>query len=122
MKAALLALSLFGQSPILISDRIPIIDVEAQCSDVLAEDKSSGLPTDASKCMDDEKSAQQQLSSMWLKVPAGPRESCEALAMAGGAQSYVDLLTCLQMAGWTDPGSPNPTQLKGASKNRNKQK
>jgi len=120
MKAAFLALSLLGQSPVPISDHVPIIDVEALCTDVLAGDKASGLPQDASKCVSDEKAAQQQLNSIWLTVPAEPRESCEALAMAGGGQSYVDLLTCLQMAGWVVPASPNTGQLKGASKNRNK--
>ena len=34
MKAALLALSLLGQSPLQISDCVPVIDVEALCSDV----------------------------------------------------------------------------------------
>jgi len=83
MKAAFLALSLLGQSPVPISDHVPIIDVEALCTDVLAGDKASGLPQDASKCVSDEKAAQQQLNSIWLTVPAEPRESCEALAMAG---------------------------------------
>ena|ERR1700761_779878 len=119
MKAALLALSLLGQPPVSISDRVPIIDVEALCSDVSAGDKASGLTQDASACVSDEKAARQQLESIWLTVPQGPRENCESLAMSGGGQSYVDLLTCLQMGGWLGPAAPGATPLKGASKNRN---
>jgi hypothetical protein len=121
MKAALLALSLLGQPPLQISDRVPVIDVEALCSDVLAGDKASGLVRDASSCVSDERAAQQQLNAMWPTVPAAQRDSCEAVSMAGGGQSYVDLLTCLQMAGWIDPAGPNAASLKGASKKRNNQ-
>ncbi len=122
MKAALLALSLLGQPLVPISDRVPVVDVEALCRDVTADDKASGLAQDASACVSDEKAAQQQLESIWLTVPAGSRESCESLAMSGGGQSYVDLLTCLQMGGWVSPASPSAAPLKGATKNRNAKK
>src|SRR5262249_4540158 len=119
MKAAFLALSFLGQSPVPISDRVPIIDFEALCSDVSANDKASGLAADASSCVGDERAAQQQLESIWPTVPSGPRETCESLALSGGGQSYVDLLTCLQMAGWAAPAA---TPLRGASKDRNAKK
>ena len=122
MKAALLALSLLGQSPLQISERVPVVDIEALCSDVLADDKASGLVQDASSCVGDEKAALQQLTSMWPTVPAEQRDNCEGMSMAGGGKSYVDLLTCLQMAGWVDPAGPNAANLKGASKKRNSQK
>jgi hypothetical protein len=119
VKAALLALSLLGQPPVPVSDRVPVVDVEALCSDVSAGDKASGLASDASACASDEKAAQQQLESIWATVPAAPRDSCESLAMSGGGRSYVDLLTCLQMAGWVKPAAPDAAPLKGASKDRN---
>jgi hypothetical protein len=72
--------------------------------------------------MRDETSAQQQLSSNWLTVPEPVRESCEGEAMSGGIQSYVDLLTCLQMAGWDNSASTSAAPLRGASKNRNAKK
>jgi len=99
MKAAALALSLLGHPLAPVSDRLPIYDVAALCRYVSADDKASGIADDASKCVSDETAAQQQLASIWLTVPTGPRESCEILATSGGGQSYVDLLTCLQMAG-----------------------
>ncbi|MGY8666724.1 hypothetical protein Q3C01_30820 [Bradyrhizobium sp. UFLA05-109] len=121
MKAALLALSLLGQPTVAISDRVPILNVEALCRDVSADDKASGLALaqDAGECMRDERIAQQQLSSTWLTVPAPRRETCEGEATAGGIQSYVDLLTCLQMAGWDNPAPSPAAPLRGASKTRN---
>jgi hypothetical protein len=100
---------------------VPTLNVEALCKDVSADDKTSGLALaqDANECMRDEMAARQQLSSTWLTVPAPARESCEGEATAGGIQSYVDLLTCLQMAGWDNPATPPAAPLRGASKNRN---
>ncbi|GLR88111.1 hypothetical protein [Bradyrhizobium iriomotense] len=121
MKAALLVLSLLGQPAIPISDRVPVLNVEGLCRDVSADDKASGLALaqDAGECLRDEKLAQQQLSSAWLTVPGPARESCEGEATAGGIESYVDLLTCLQMAGWANPAPPPAPPLRGASKMRN---
>ncbi|MBR0871380.1 hypothetical protein JQ633_13515 [Bradyrhizobium tropiciagri] len=106
MKAAFLALSLVGQ-PIPISDSVPNYDVAALCADVSADDKASGLSPDASKCVTDETAARQQLGSIWQTFPAGPRETCEILAGAG-VQSYVELLTCLQMNNWDSPSASAP--------------
>ena len=58
-------------------------------------------------------SARQQLSSTWLTVPEATRESSEGEATAGGIQSYVDLLTCLQDAVWASAPAV-PLKVKGA--------
>jgi hypothetical protein len=117
MKAALLALSLVGQPPVPISDSVPNFDIKTLCADVSADDKASGLPRDASKCVSDETSARQKLESIWLTAPAGPRESCELEAATGGAQSYVELLICLQMNGWDSPSAVPTQRRKQDSKN-----
>jgi hypothetical protein len=121
MKAALLVLPLLGQPAMPILDRVPVFNVEAMCRDVSADDKASGLALaqDAGECTRDETIAQQQLSSAWLTVPGPARDSCEGEAAAAGIQSYVDLLTCLQMAGWANPAPAPATPLRGASKMRN---
>jgi len=121
MKAALLALSLLGEPAMPVSDRVPVFNVEAMCRDVSADDKASGLALaqDAGECTRDETLARQQLSSTWLTVPGPMRESCEGEAAAAGIQSYVDLLTCLQMAGWANPAPQPAAPLRGASKMRN---
>ena len=57
MKVALLSLALLGQPLIPVSDKVPVLNVEALCKASVEEDKAMGL-TEAqsfSGCMDDEK-------------------------------------------------------------------
>jgi hypothetical protein len=122
MKAALLLLAMLGSDAVIpVSDRVPELNVEALCKETAAADKAMGLaePQSFADCMRDEKDAQQQLATVWPANPGPARERCEGEATAAGAQSYVDLLTCVQMTG--TGGSPSTaTPLKGGSKNRNK--
>jgi hypothetical protein len=123
MKAAFLMLSLLGAQPaaLPVSDQVPSLNVEALCKSTSADDKAMGLAEaqDLSDCMRDENAAQRQLSTVWPLNPGAVRESCEIEAAAGAIQSYVDLLTCLQMAAWDKSASPPIPPLRGASKNRN---
>jgi hypothetical protein len=127
MKVALLSLALLGQPvTIPISDKVPVLNVEALCKATVKDDKEMGL-ADAqsfSGCMEDEKQAQEQVSSiMWPISPSDVRKQCEMTASTGEGQSYVELLTCLQAAYIVahpnlPPGSME--SLRGASKDRNK--
>jgi hypothetical protein len=120
MKVVLLSMALIGSQLVTpVSDRIPKLDVEATCKATVATDKAMGLDLAQSydDCMRDENAAQKQLAPVWLSSPSNIRDTCEGEATAGGSDSYVDLLTCMQMAGSV---SPPATPLKGASKNRNK--
>jgi len=124
MKAALLSLALLGNQTVLVSDRVPQLNVEASCKETTATDKSMGLalPQSFESCMNDETAAQKQLVTLWPANPGSVRDQCEGEAVAGGIQSYVDLLTCIQMADWANPTSKvKATPLRGASKNRNAQ-
>src|SRR5690349_17010112 len=104
-----------------VSDRVPQLKIEALCKATTAADKAMGLALAQSfdDCMRDETAAQNQLNTVWGTAPVPLRNSCEGEAVAGGSQSYVDLLTCIQMAEWLKSSS-TATQLRGASKGRNK--
>lgn len=121
MKVTLLSASLLaGQLVTPVSDRVPHMNVEVLCKATVADDKANGVVLGQSlqECMSDETDAQQQLSALWT-ANAGPvRDRCEAEATSVPyAQSYVDLLSCIQSA---EPANPRPSApLKGASKNRN---
>lgn len=121
--AALSAAFLGGQLFVMpVSDRVPELKVEALCKATAADDKAMGLALAQSvaDCMRDESAAQKQLNTVWSAVPIPLRDSCEGEAVAGGSQSYVDLLTCIQMAEWLKSPS-SAVRLRGASKNRNSQ-
>lgn len=121
MNATLLSLALLGSSILVpVSDRVPELKVEALCQATTALDKSMGLsePQSFSDCMRDETAAQQQLRTLWQTSAVPLRDSCEGEA-SSVSQSYVDLLTCIQMADLANSMSDMP-KLRGASKNRNK--
>jgi hypothetical protein len=122
MKAALLSLALLGNQTVLVSDRVPALNVEAMCKVTTADDKAQGIVLAQSfdSCMNDETAARKQLATLWPANSGSVRDQCEGEAVAGGIQSYVDLLTCIQMADWANPASKVKAILvHGASKNRN---
>lgn len=110
-----------GQSVIPVSDRIPELKVEALCKATSETDKAMGLTLaqSFSDCMQDEASAQKQLGSLWSTTKVTVRDGCEGEATSGGIQSYVDLLTCIQMTD-TANAMASAQPLRGGSKNRNK--
>jgi len=117
----LLSIALAGQlgNPLMIpvSDQVPKLNVEASCKTVTAENLTEQQSYD--HCMSDENEAQRQLASVWSSAPGPLRAQCEGEATAGGYDSYVDLLTCLQMStDWKNMQSPK-VALRGASKKRN---
>jgi hypothetical protein len=75
--------------------RIPTLDAEKSCKSVssLAVGQVS-----SEKCLEQENAAKAELQKSWSTFAAGDRERCAGLAVAGGYPSYVELLTCVQMA------------------------
>ena len=121
MKVALLSFALLaGQLAIPVSDSIPLLNVEPLCRSTVDVDNSMGLTRAQSfdDCMRDEMTAKQKAIGLWATSPASVRDQCEAEASTG-SQSYVDLLTCIQMSDLANAEWP-ATPLRGASKNRNK--
>ena len=79
-------------SPIPVSDAIPRLDVEKECR---FEGGSSEV---FDRCMHDENEAQSEIQAVWPKVTLADRNACVSEATSGGYQSYIELLTCLEMA------------------------
>jgi hypothetical protein len=79
--------------PAIASD-MPRLDVSRTC-----HAESAGKKATADACMADEQKAQEQLTREWSQFAADIRRNCasEATGIAG-IQSYVELLTCVQMA------------------------
>jgi hypothetical protein len=120
MKAALLSLALLaGQLGIPVSDSLPQLNVEPMCRATTDLDRSMGLTRAQSfdDCMRDEMTAKQKAVGLWASSPASLREECGGEASMGDSQSYVDLLTCIQIS---DLAKADSSALRGASKNRNK--
>ena len=98
---------------------VPNLNVEVNCKTTQEIDKSLAESQSYDACMNDERVAQQQLSPVWSATPEAVRTQCYGEAVAGGIESYVDLLACIQMGGFGESSTP-AASLRGASKNRNK--
>ena len=102
MKIALLSLALLGQPAMIpISDKVPVLNVEAGCKATEDEAKAQGLTAvqSFSDCMKVEKEAQQQLSTLWATSPSDVRNQC-----AGTASSTRSSIRRPSAAGGRCPG------------------
>jgi hypothetical protein len=79
-------------SPIAVSDNLPMLDVAKECR---FEGGSSEV---FDRCMRDENEAQKEIQAVLPKVTDADRNACVSEATSGGYQSYIELLTCLEMA------------------------
>jgi hypothetical protein len=109
-------------SPIPVSDAVPKFDAVRECN------FEGGASLDLDRCSRDEAAALRQLQEAWSQYAGADRKACTAESAIGGFASYVELLTCLEMASYsknanddarsarvksklqaTPPGSPGPT-------------
>lgn len=76
------------------SDDVPTLNTAPTCSDV----GSLLMDASASSCREDEKEARDSLVAQWKNFPVADRKECIAETQIGGFPSYVQVLTCLEMA------------------------
>jgi hypothetical protein len=72
------------------ADRIPAFDIVRNCS---AEVAAAGI----ADCTKDETDAKNELDKRWPEFGASNKQACVGESSIGDAQSYVELLTCLEM-------------------------
>lgn len=72
--------------------QLPAFDIDQNCK---AEAAGGGAGNEA--CARDEKEAKDQLVKSWAGFSASQKKACVGESSIGGDQSYVELLTCLEM-------------------------
>jgi hypothetical protein len=75
------------------ADRIPAFDIVHNCT---AEVESAGIEKVAD-CTKDETDARNELDKRWPQFSASNKQTC-VVESSIGVQSYVELLTCLEMS------------------------
>jgi hypothetical protein len=75
-----------------VADDVPVYNLRPSCQ---AETVSAA--SDRS-CLNDERAARDVLVKQWSQFTERDRANCRQLQEAGGAPSYVELLTCPQLA------------------------
>ena len=95
MFAQLSSLALGASLLLPIADAVPKYNVEPTCR--AAAKAGEGLDARFSRCMAEEESARVKLQADWSKFAASSRSSCASMAGGSGIQSYVELLSCLEL-------------------------
>src|SRR5262245_45973292 len=71
---------------------VPSIDVSGTCKPL-----SSDVQLDTDRCLKSEQEAKAQLAKEWDHFSSADRALCTQTATMGGAASYVELITCLEL-------------------------
>jgi len=84
-------------SPLAVrADEVPKYDVSKSCKTDVQAYQGTG---NQAGCMTDEQNARQTLVAQWTQFAPESRSRCsQMVGDPAGPQSYVELLTCLQMA------------------------
>ena len=90
LAAVALALHAFGAA----AQDVPVLDISSLC-----RAQAKAAPDMAESCLADEKKAREDLVRQWAQFASDSKARCTGIAKSiAGAQSYVELLTCLQIA------------------------
>ncbi len=80
-------------SPIPVSDTVPTFDIVRECR------YEGGSAANVERCSQDETTALAQLRTEWAQFAGTDQKTCMVTTTTtGGFASYVELLTCLEMA------------------------
>src|SRR4029079_10200244 len=93
---ALLPIVLTASHIVLAADTVPKFNVEQTCR--RAGEVSVSLGRSAGDCKRDEEDAHSKLQQDWARCPPSQRTGGVRSSSLGSSPSYVELLTCLEMA------------------------
>jgi hypothetical protein len=93
-------------SPVAVSDAVPKFDIVRECR------FEGGSTVEFDRCSEDEAAALEQLKANWAQFAGVERSNCLSAATVGGLASYVELLTCLEMAREANNTDKNPRDPK----------
>lgn len=92
--AGLILLLLTGSNA--LAEEVPRFDITAMCR---AAPRLEASDQDTyQNCVRDETEARNQLERQWASFDARQRDMCTRDTTVGGSPSYVDILTCIQIA------------------------
>ena len=87
-----------AQLVITVANEIPRFNIDATCRADAAASAGIALSQTVAACKQDEQNAHDQLVKQWAQFRPSDRAICASLASEADADSYVELLTCLEMA------------------------
>jgi len=78
------------------ADVVPKFDVEKSCKAEIAD--TGGVGETLASCMNDEEQARKELTEHWGQYANVDKRACIGETTSAGMPSYVELVTCLEMA------------------------
>jgi hypothetical protein len=85
---------------------VPKFDIARECR------FEGGSTVKFDRCSQDEAEALEQIKANWAQFTGVDKSTCLSAATVGGLASYVDLLTCLEMAREANNTDENPRDPK----------
>ncbi|MGC5777271.1 hypothetical protein [Methylobacterium sp. NFXW15] len=97
-----------------LADTVPVLDVEKTCRSAQLAGSSVNDRASYDGCLRSEKDAKRQAEENWNKFTPAAKKQCEAQFKAGGYPSYVEMITCLELATGVVPNqNPGDTAVGG---------
>jgi len=97
-------------------ENVPQLNVDQSCRAAGTTGVRSGsAKQDDSACKRDEEQARDKVKQGWADFSANDRAHCVRMSTEGGAPSYVELLTCLELAKQADA---LPSDIKDAGQSK----
>ena len=93
---AFLPVILTGSYLMLAADQVPTFDTNRSCH--VAAAGAAAINRNEDACKKDEHDARAKLEQQWAHFTPAQQTRCMSLSKLGGFPSYVELLTCLEMA------------------------
>ncbi|MEZ5889013.1 MAG: hypothetical protein R3D52_01395 [Xanthobacteraceae bacterium] len=75
---------------------VPAFDLKKSCK--TTEDAALSLGRSVESCISSEEAAREQLENRWAEFPGAKRADCVGMSKIGGIPSYIEVLTCLELA------------------------
>jgi hypothetical protein len=96
---------------------VPAFDLKKSCK--TTEDTALSLGRSVESCISSEEAARDQLENRWAEFPGTKRAECVGVSKIGGAPSYIEVLTCLEMAQDLERIRSAPAETTGFGGGRN---
>ena len=99
-------------SPIAVSSSVPQFDIARECR------YEGGSTAIFERCSQDETTALVRLRTEWAQFAGTDQKICMVMTTTGGFASYVELLSCLEMARDVVSGNADPEDPRAKSGSR----
>ncbi|KAB1075743.1 hypothetical protein [Methylobacterium planeticum] len=107
--AALVALA----GPASAAGGVPNLDIESTCKSAASASASISDNASVEGCLRSERDARKEAERRWGDYTPAAKNQCEKQFQAGGYPSYVEMVTCLELASGTVPTQSGGGQAAG---------